>query len=92
MEPRIKPRPKLISLDDKTITSLAKTNIYSHIVVSIVNIKLGKGNLNLKSESSLWSVKFLSYSLMLPGILFCLKVPSPLYVCRIDQCSPVVIK
>ncbi|XP_035301763.1 leucine-rich repeat-containing protein 9 isoform X2 [Cricetulus griseus] len=32
MEPRIKPRPKLISLDDKTITSLAKTNIYSHIV------------------------------------------------------------
>ncbi|KAM5241625.1 leucine-rich repeat-containing protein 9 isoform 3-T5 [Hipposideros larvatus] len=32
MEPRIKPRPKLISLDDKTILSLAKTNSYSHIV------------------------------------------------------------
>ncbi|XP_076978590.1 leucine-rich repeat-containing protein 9 [Tamandua tetradactyla] len=32
MEPRIKPRPKLISLDDKTILSIAKTNIYSHIV------------------------------------------------------------
>jgi hypothetical protein len=36
MEPRIKPQPKLISLDDKTILSLAKTNIYSHIVVSIM--------------------------------------------------------
>ncbi|XP_037596403.1 leucine-rich repeat-containing protein 9 [Cebus imitator] len=32
MEPRIKARPKLISLDDKTIFSLAKTSIYSHIV------------------------------------------------------------
>ncbi|XP_008581575.1 PREDICTED: leucine-rich repeat-containing protein 9-like [Galeopterus variegatus] len=32
MEPRIKPRPKLISLDDKTILSIAKTSIYSHIV------------------------------------------------------------
>lgn len=34
MEPKIKPRPKLISLDSKTIFSLAKTNIYGHIVVS----------------------------------------------------------
>ncbi|XP_047287301.1 leucine-rich repeat-containing protein 9 isoform X6 [Homo sapiens] len=32
MEPRIKARPKLISLDDKTILSLAKTSVYSHIV------------------------------------------------------------
>ncbi|XP_021103662.1 leucine-rich repeat-containing protein 9 isoform X2 [Heterocephalus glaber] len=32
MEPRIKPRPKLPSLDDKTILSLAKTNVYTHIV------------------------------------------------------------
>ncbi|XP_006516440.1 leucine-rich repeat-containing protein 9 isoform X3 [Mus musculus] len=40
MEPRIKPRPKLISLDEKTIISLAKTNIYSHIV-----------NLNLHGNS-----------------------------------------
>ncbi|KAM4853660.1 leucine-rich repeat-containing protein 9 isoform 3-T5 [Thomomys bottae] len=32
MEPRIKPQSKLITLDDKTIVSLAKTNIYSHIV------------------------------------------------------------
>uniref|UniRef100_A0A667GUZ8 Leucine rich repeat containing 9 n=1 Tax=Lynx canadensis TaxID=61383 RepID=A0A667GUZ8_LYNCA len=32
MDPRIKPRPKLINLDDKTILSLAKTNIYSHIM------------------------------------------------------------
>uniref|UniRef100_A0A8C5Z0C2 Leucine rich repeat containing 9 n=1 Tax=Marmota marmota marmota TaxID=9994 RepID=A0A8C5Z0C2_MARMA len=32
MEPKIKPQAKLISLDDKTILSLAKTNIYSHIV------------------------------------------------------------
>nr|XP_060475935.1 leucine-rich repeat-containing protein 9 isoform X2 [Panthera onca] len=32
MDPRIKPRPKLVNLDDKTILSLAKTNIYSHIV------------------------------------------------------------
>ncbi|KAM5273608.1 leucine-rich repeat-containing protein 9 [Ctenodactylus gundi] len=32
MDPRINPRPKLISLDDKAILSLAKTNIYSHIV------------------------------------------------------------
>ncbi|GAB5572907.1 leucine-rich repeat-containing protein 9 isoform X1 [Prionailurus iriomotensis] len=32
MDPRIKPRPKFINLDDKTILSLAKTNIYSHIV------------------------------------------------------------
>lgn len=35
MDPRIKPRPKLTRLDDKTILSLAKTSIYSHIVVSI---------------------------------------------------------
>ncbi|KAK2496178.1 hypothetical protein MC885_000750, partial [Smutsia gigantea] len=32
MDPRIKPRPKLISLDDTTILSLGRTNIYSHIV------------------------------------------------------------
>ncbi|KAF5922784.1 hypothetical protein HPG69_013129 [Diceros bicornis minor] len=32
MDPRIKPRSKLISLDDKMILSLAKTSIYSHIV------------------------------------------------------------
>uniref|UniRef100_A0A2K5C019 Leucine rich repeat containing 9 n=1 Tax=Aotus nancymaae TaxID=37293 RepID=A0A2K5C019_AOTNA len=32
MEPRFKARPKLISLDDKTILSLAKTSVYSHIV------------------------------------------------------------
>ncbi|XP_064148616.1 leucine-rich repeat-containing protein 9 [Loxodonta africana] len=32
MEPRIKPRPKLISLDDKTILSIARTSVYSHIV------------------------------------------------------------
>ncbi|XP_060030856.1 leucine-rich repeat-containing protein 9 isoform X2 [Erinaceus europaeus] len=32
MDPRIKSRPKLLSLDDKTILSLAKTSIYSHIV------------------------------------------------------------
>ncbi|XP_060274100.1 leucine-rich repeat-containing protein 9 isoform X5 [Ovis aries] len=32
MDPRIKPRPKLISLDDKTILSLAKTSVYGHIV------------------------------------------------------------
>jgi hypothetical protein len=43
MEPRIKPRPKLISLDEKTIISLAKTNIYSHIVVSIIRKNL-EGN------------------------------------------------
>lgn len=59
MEPKIKPRPKLISLDDKTIISLAKTNVYSHIVVSIMRIKWEKGNLNLKFESSLWSLKLL---------------------------------
>lgn len=35
MEPRIKPRPRLLSLDDKTILSLAKTNAYTQIVVSI---------------------------------------------------------
>ncbi|XP_008066255.1 leucine-rich repeat-containing protein 9, partial [Carlito syrichta] len=32
MEPRVKSRPKLVSLDDKTILSLAKTSLYSHIV------------------------------------------------------------
>ncbi|XP_053784833.1 leucine-rich repeat-containing protein 9 [Desmodus rotundus] len=32
MDPRIKPKPKLISLDDKTILSLAKTSTFSHIV------------------------------------------------------------
>ncbi|XP_046502943.1 leucine-rich repeat-containing protein 9 isoform X3 [Equus quagga] len=32
MDPRIKPRQKLTTLDDKTILSLTKTNIYSHIV------------------------------------------------------------
>lgn len=68
MEPRIKPHPKLISLDDKMIISLAKTNIYSHIVVSIVRTKLEKGNLNLKFKSSMWSLSLLSYSVMLPGI------------------------
>ena len=35
MDPKIKPRPKLMSLDDKTILSLAKTSVYGHIVVSI---------------------------------------------------------
>ena len=40
MDPRIKPRPKLISLDDKTILSLANTSIYSHIVVSIMRNKI----------------------------------------------------
>ncbi|KAJ8788344.1 hypothetical protein J1605_000400 [Eschrichtius robustus] len=35
MDPRIKPRPKLISLDDKTILSLANTSIYSHIVYNL---------------------------------------------------------
>lgn len=68
MEPRIKPRPKIITLDDKTIISLAKTNIYSHIVVSIARKKLEKGKLNLKFESSMWSLNLLSYSVMLPGI------------------------
>ncbi|XP_042638021.1 leucine-rich repeat-containing protein 9 [Orycteropus afer afer] len=32
MEPRIKPRPKLTNLDDKTILSLARASVYSHIV------------------------------------------------------------
>ncbi|XP_073098404.1 leucine-rich repeat-containing protein 9 isoform X2 [Manis javanica] len=32
MDPRIKPRPILTSLDDTTILSLGRTNIYSHIV------------------------------------------------------------
>ncbi|KAI5232096.1 Leucine-Rich Repeat-Containing Protein 9 [Manis pentadactyla] len=32
MDPRIKPRPKLTSLDDATILSLGRTNIYRHIV------------------------------------------------------------
>ncbi|XP_012511481.1 PREDICTED: leucine-rich repeat-containing protein 9 [Propithecus coquereli] len=35
MQPRIKPRPKLTSLDDKTILSLAKTSIFSHIVYNL---------------------------------------------------------
>ncbi|KAM4690503.1 leucine-rich repeat-containing protein 9, partial [Rhinophrynus dorsalis] len=33
MEPIIKPRPKIISLDEKTVLSLAKANIYSQITV-----------------------------------------------------------
>lgn len=51
MDPRIKPRPKLISLDDRTILSLAKTSIYSHIVVSIMINKILGQETNLESES-----------------------------------------
>ncbi|KAM6202627.1 leucine-rich repeat-containing protein 9 [Rhynchocyon petersi] len=32
MEPRIKPRPKLTTLDDNTMLSIGRTNVYSHIV------------------------------------------------------------
>uniref|UniRef100_A0A8C6QC30 Leucine rich repeat containing 9 n=1 Tax=Nannospalax galili TaxID=1026970 RepID=A0A8C6QC30_NANGA len=50
MEPRTKPRPKLISLDDKTILSLAKTNIYSRRYTHIHNIKIINKKIFLKRK------------------------------------------
>ncbi|XP_026635089.1 leucine-rich repeat-containing protein 9 isoform X2 [Microtus ochrogaster] len=59
MEPRIKPRPKLITLDDKTIISLAKTNIYSHIV----NLNLHGNSLSkLRDLSKLTGLRKLNIS------------------------------
>uniref|UniRef100_A0A8C0WUI6 U2A'/phosphoprotein 32 family A C-terminal domain-containing protein n=1 Tax=Castor canadensis TaxID=51338 RepID=A0A8C0WUI6_CASCN len=59
MEPRIKPQPKLISLDDKTILSLAKTNIYSHIV----NLNLHGNSLSkLRDLSKLTGLRRLNIS------------------------------
>nr|XP_021516480.1 leucine-rich repeat-containing protein 9-like [Meriones unguiculatus] len=59
MEPRIKPRSKLISLDDKTIISLAKTNIYSHIV----NLNLHGNSLSrLRELSQLTGLRKLNIS------------------------------
>ncbi|CAK6432029.1 unnamed protein product, partial [Pipistrellus nathusii] len=59
MDPRIKPRPKLISLDDKIILSLAKTNIYSHIV----NLNLHGNSLSrLRDLSKLTGLRRLSIS------------------------------
>ncbi|KAK1339260.1 hypothetical protein QTO34_019939 [Cnephaeus nilssonii] len=59
MDPRIKPRPKLISLDDKTILSLAKTNIYSHIV----NLNLHGNSLSrLRDLSKLTGLRKLNIS------------------------------
>ena len=49
MDPKIKPRPKLMSLDDKTILSLAKTSVYGHIVVSITRKFYGDVKLHLIS-------------------------------------------
>nr|XP_048271838.1 leucine-rich repeat-containing protein 9 isoform X6 [Myodes glareolus] len=59
MEPRIKPRPKIITLDDKTIISLAKTNIYSHIV----NLNLHGNSLSkLRDLSKLTGLRKLNIS------------------------------
>ncbi|CAO2586559.1 Leucine-rich repeat-containing protein 9 [Lemmus lemmus] len=59
MEPRIKPRPKLISLDDRTIISLTKTNIYSHIV----NLNLHGNSLSkLRDLSKLTGLRKLNIS------------------------------
>ncbi|XP_062037538.1 leucine-rich repeat-containing protein 9 [Lepus europaeus] len=59
MEPRIKPRPKLISLDSKTIFSLAKTNIYGHIV----NLNLhGNSLTKLRDLSKLTGLRRLNIS------------------------------
>ncbi|EDM03591.1 similar to RIKEN cDNA 4921529O18 (predicted) [Rattus norvegicus] len=59
MEPRIKPRPKLISLDEKTIISLARTNIYSHIV----NLNLHGNSLSkLRDLSKLTGLRKLNIS------------------------------
>ncbi|XP_042116704.1 leucine-rich repeat-containing protein 9 isoform X2 [Peromyscus maniculatus bairdii] len=59
MEPKIKPRPKLISLDDKTIISLAKTNVYSHIV----NLNLHGNSLSkLRDLSKLTGLRKLNIS------------------------------
>ncbi|EPQ12588.1 Leucine-rich repeat-containing protein 9 [Myotis brandtii] len=59
MDPRIKPRPKLISLDDKTILSLAKTNVYSHIV----NLNLHGNSLSrLRDLSKLTGLRKLNIS------------------------------
>ncbi|XP_038193767.1 leucine-rich repeat-containing protein 9 [Arvicola amphibius] len=59
MEPRIKPRPKLINLDDKAIISLAKTNIYSHIV----NLNLHGNSLSkLRDLSKLTGLRKLNIS------------------------------
>ncbi|ELW69018.1 Leucine-rich repeat-containing protein 9 [Tupaia chinensis] len=59
MEPKIKPRPKLISLDDKTILSLARTSIYSHIV----NLNLHGNSLSkLRDLSKLTALRKLNIS------------------------------
>ncbi|XP_059550718.1 leucine-rich repeat-containing protein 9 [Myotis daubentonii] len=59
MDPRINPRPKLISLDDKTILSLAKTNVYSHIV----NLNLHGNSLSrLRDLSKLTGLRKLNIS------------------------------
>ncbi|XP_040831655.1 leucine-rich repeat-containing protein 9 [Ochotona curzoniae] len=59
MEPKIKPRPKLISLDSKTIFSLAKTNIYGHIV----NLNLhGNSLTKLRDLSKLTGLRRLNIS------------------------------
>ncbi|XP_051003310.1 leucine-rich repeat-containing protein 9 [Acomys russatus] len=59
MEPKIKPRTKLISLDDKTIFSLAKTNVYSHIV----NLNLHGNSLSkLRDLSKLTGLRTLNIS------------------------------
>uniref|UniRef100_A0A673U1C3 Leucine rich repeat containing 9 n=1 Tax=Suricata suricatta TaxID=37032 RepID=A0A673U1C3_SURSU len=59
MDPRIKPRPKLSSLNDKTILSLANTNIYSHIV----NLNLHGNRLSkLRDLSKLTGLRKLNIS------------------------------
>ncbi|XP_012579855.1 PREDICTED: leucine-rich repeat-containing protein 9 [Condylura cristata] len=59
MDPKIKARPKLISLDEKTILSLAKTNIYSHIV----NLNLHGNSLSkLRDLSKLTGLRKLNIS------------------------------
>ncbi|KAL4656332.1 leucine-rich repeat-containing protein 9-like [Arapaima gigas] len=59
MEPAIKPQPKILSLDEKTILSLARANVLSQIIV----LNLHDNNLSkLKEISCLTSLRRLTIS------------------------------
>lgn len=39
MEPMLKPRPKLLSLDEKTLLSVARANVLSQITVRVEELQ-----------------------------------------------------
>ncbi|XP_035117929.2 leucine-rich repeat-containing protein 9 isoform X2 [Callithrix jacchus] len=63
MEPRIKAQPKLISLDEKTILSLAKTSVYSHIVYNLEYLDASHNHvITLEGFKGLMKLKHLDLS------------------------------